>query len=212
MEFCERLKWAREKAGYSSPRAAAIAFGWNENTYKSHENGMRGKKDRPPSEDYVKKYAARFKVDFIWLLTGHGSPARRSVAKVMGRIGAGAEISPEFEQVPSEGLYEIESSVPLPPEMIGFEVVGDSMIPRYDEGDVIICPAPGISLAQVVDGEELAVRTADGRRFLKKAYREDGAWRLESHNAKPIQNIQIEWASDIWTVVRSRKWKKINGK
>ena len=211
MLFNERLKWAREKAGYSSPRVAANAFGWNENTYKSHENGIRGDDDRPPSADHVKKYASRFKVDFVWLYTGRGSPTRRSIAKVVGRIGAGAEIEPEFEQVPPEGLYEIESDVPLPPEMIGFEVIGDSMLPRYDQGDVVVCPSTGIAIDQLIDGEEVAVRTSDGRRFLKKIYRENGAFRLESHNARPIFNIHIEWAADIWTVVRSRKLRKLNG-
>lgn len=208
--FQERLQWARKQAGFSSPRAAADAFEWNPNTYKSHENGIRGK-DRPPPEDVVKKYARAYRVDFVWLYAGVGSPTRRSTAKIMGRIGAGAEIEPEFEQVPPEGLYEIESDVSLPSDMIGFEVVGDSMLPRYDPGDIIVCPANGLPIEQLADGDEVAVRTSDGRRFVKKVYRRDGRFMLQSHNAAPIMDVFLEWASDIWTVVRSPRWRRLNG-
>jgi hypothetical protein len=212
MTFSERLKWARQNAGFASTREAANRFGWNENTYKSHEGGARGKDRRPPDEDAVSKYARGFRVDFIWLYTGRGTPEKRSSAKIVGRIGAGAEIHPEFEQVPPEGLYEIDSDVPLPPEMIGFEVFGDSMKPRYDEGDIIICPAAGIALDNLRDGEEVALRTADGRRFLKKVFRHNGLFTLGSHNADPIPDVAIVWASDVWTVIRAKKWRRINGK
>lgn len=71
LEFSARLKQARELAGYESPREAAKAFGWNENTYKSRENGLRG----VPPQSVVQKYARAFKVDFLWLLTGESSEA-----------------------------------------------------------------------------------------------------------------------------------------
>lgn len=63
----ERLQWAREQAGYPSPREAAIRFAWNYNTYKSHENGARGLK-----QEAAERYAKAFKVSTAWLLTGEG--------------------------------------------------------------------------------------------------------------------------------------------
>jgi transcriptional regulator with XRE-family HTH domain len=58
------------------------------------------------------------------------SPKPKSnVVSVMGKIGAGAEISPDEEQVPPEGLYEIEAPFPIPDDAIAFEVAGDSMYP-----------------------------------------------------------------------------------
>ena len=44
----------------------------NENTYKSHEGGLR-RKGALPLDD-AKNYAKRFEVDLGWLLTGQGSP------------------------------------------------------------------------------------------------------------------------------------------
>lgn len=69
-----RLRWAREKAGYSSMRQAANRFEWNENTYKSHELGIRGAEGIKPR--YLDKYARAFMVDLQWLTYGTGSPAR----------------------------------------------------------------------------------------------------------------------------------------
>ena len=35
-----RLKWARTEANFKSIRSAAKSRGWNENTYKAHEQGV----------------------------------------------------------------------------------------------------------------------------------------------------------------------------
>jgi hypothetical protein len=64
----ERLKWARERAGLKDATAAANKFGWNENTYRSHENG-----NRPISKKAAAKYAKMLKVPVGWLLFGEGS-------------------------------------------------------------------------------------------------------------------------------------------
>ncbi|MFG1211972.1 S24 family peptidase [Xanthobacter flavus] len=63
-----RLKQAREKAGISSPRAAARKFGWNEETYKAHETGRNGF-----DNDAGRAYAAAFDISFAWLMTGETS-------------------------------------------------------------------------------------------------------------------------------------------
>ena len=65
----ERLQFARHKAGYRGATAAANAFGWNENTYRSHENGARGFKVAA-----AKRYGKAFHVPAAWLLTGDGWP------------------------------------------------------------------------------------------------------------------------------------------
>src|SRR6201996_2427891 len=43
---------------------------------------------------------------------------------IMGRVGAGATIEPEHEQVPPEGLGEIELPFPIAEETIAFGVAG----------------------------------------------------------------------------------------
>ena len=132
-------------------------------------------------------------------------------AAVRGRIGAGAEISPDDEQVPPEGLYEIEVTFPVPEGAIAFEVSGESMWPRYDPGDVIMCWRWGTDVERVL-GWEAAVATSDGHRYLKRVLRgaEAGTFDLESHNAPPIRNKRLVWVAEILSVVRSGQWKRLN--
>lgn len=134
-----------------------------------------------------------------------------NVVAVMGRIGAGAEITPEDEQVPPEGLYEIETPFPLPDDAIAFEVTGESMWPRYDPGDIIICWRQG-SNAEDVLGWEAAVKTTTGARYLKRVLRGSavGVFDLESHNAPPIRNVGLVWVAAIQSVIRSGQWQKLS--
>jgi hypothetical protein len=208
-EFHDRLAWSRRQAGFTGSREAARVFGWNENTYKSHETGIRAG-TRPPEQSVVRKYARAFGVDFIWLLTGEGSSKRRNVARVVGKIGAGAEILPETGQVPTEGLFELEAPFGLPQDAVSFVVEGDSMAPRYDTGDVIICWREGANIEDML-GWEAAVRTVDGRRFLKRILRgsKRGLYDLESHNSPTIRDVKLEWAASIAAVVRSGQWKRL---
>jgi hypothetical protein len=147
----------------------------------------------------------------FFLNDGDAASVNRT-AIVMGHIGAGAEIFPDEEQVGPDGLFEIEAAIPLPEGAVGFEVVGDSMYPRYDPGDVVICAAEGIPPENIPDGEEVAIRTSQGKRYLKRLLRTaiEGVYNLESHNAGPIRGIGIEWVSDIWTVVRAKKWRRLS--
>src|SRR6476646_5931544 len=57
---------------------------------------------------------------------------------IMGRVGAGAAIEHEHEQVPPEGLGEIELPFPIAEETVAFAVVADSIQPKYENGDIIV--------------------------------------------------------------------------
>lgn len=70
------MRWAREAAGFSSARSAAEKFEWNENTYKSHELGIRGKDGIKPR--VLEKYARAFNVSPEWLAFGRGGPERQA--------------------------------------------------------------------------------------------------------------------------------------
>jgi SOS-response transcriptional repressor LexA len=144
-----------------------------------------------------------------WLLSGARESSPTTHVRVVGRIGAGAEILPEIEQIPPEGLYEIEVPFSIPEQSFAFEVEGDSMWPRYDSGDVILCWREGASADEVI-GWEAAVRTADGKRYLKRIRRGaiEGTFDLESHNAAPIRGVLLEWAALIQAVVRSGQWRR----
>ncbi len=77
---------------------------------------------------------------------------------------------PEYEQIPEDGLYEINVPFSIPSDTVAFEVEGESMWPRYDSGDVVICWQQSEDAENVV-GREAAVRTRDGRRYLKRVRR-----------------------------------------
>ena len=142
-----------------------------------------------------------------WLLEGVDPTATSSTLRVVGRIGAGAEILPEFEQIPPEGLYEVELMLPLPRDSIAFAVEGDSMWPRYNAGDVVVCDAKEHDPSAVA-GQEAAVRTGDGKRYLKTIRRgtANGTFDLESHNAPPIRNAKLEWAAPIMMILPGSRW------
>lgn len=128
--------------------------------------------------------------------------------RVDGRVGAGAIIEPDAEQVPPEGLYEIEAPFPVPPGSRAFEIVGDSMRPRYEPGDVIITWHQIADAAEIV-GREAIVQTIEGRRYLKRVHsgRRRSTFDLHSQNGlPPIEGVHIEWAAAIGAVIPSGQW------
>ena len=86
---------------------------------------------------------------------------------IMGRVGAGATIEPEHEQVPPEGLGEVELPFPISEETIAFEVAGNSMLPKYENGDIIVVYREQRHPVSSFYGEEAAVRLKTGERYLK---------------------------------------------
>lgn len=66
----DRLRQARLRAGYETAKSAAKAFGWNPDTYKQHENGLRGLRPQ-----VAIKYGRTLRVSPAWLLTGENPPS-----------------------------------------------------------------------------------------------------------------------------------------
>src|ERR1700735_89841 len=118
---------------------------------------------------------------------------------IMGRVGAGASIGPEDEQVPPEGLGEVELPFPIAEETMAFEGVGDSMLPKYENGDIIVVYRDQRHPLSSFYGEEAAVRLKSGERYLKTIERGKTAHvvNLTSFNAKPIAGVKLEWIGEI---------------
>jgi hypothetical protein len=177
------------------------------NLRRAVQNGDR----RGVTTDTLRALAPVLQTSAAWLLEGASVPAT-SPLRVVGRIGAGAEILPEFEQLPAGGLYEdgvheIEIALPLPSQAVAFAVEGDSMWPRYNAGDIVICDE-GEHDPALIGGREAAVRTADGKRYLKtiRPGAKPGTFDLESHNAPPIRDVAIAWASPILMIIPAGRW------
>src|ERR1700712_4275209 len=122
---------------------------------------------------------------------------------IMGRVGAGASIEPEHEQVPPEGLGDVELPFPIAEETIAFEVAGDSMLPKYENGDVIVVFREQRHPLSSFYGEEAAVRLKTGERYLKTIERGKSPTQvnLKSFNAKPINGVKLDWIGEIYVTL-----------
>src|SRR6201987_5484869 len=133
---------------------------------------------------------------------------------VMGRIGAGAVIEPEYEQVPPEGLGEIELPFPISGEAVAFEVSGDSMLPKYENGDVIVVYREQRHPLASFYGEEAAVRLKTGERYLKTIERgkSPSTVNLTSFNAKAINGVKLDWIGEICVTLPRAQIERLRGK
>ncbi len=178
------------------------------------QRAVKNKDRRGIATDTLAALAPVLKTTAAWLLEGTGEAAQgiwaagRPLA-VFGEVGPGAEIKPDFERVPHEGLYEIELPFPVPAGAVALHIEGDSMWPRYDPGDAVIYLQQGNEIEELV-GAEAAVRTSDGKRYLKRVQpgAAPGTFDLESHNAAPIRGVTLAWASGVLAVVRSGQWRR----
>ncbi|MHC2016351.1 S24/S26 family peptidase [Methylobacterium sp. CM6247] len=204
-----RLKFARERANFESPRAAAKHFRWNENTYKAREAGLR---------DYTvedaRVYGRAFEVSWIWLVSGEGGTERKSVAQISGLIGAGGEVDTNLSQAYGDEVVEVEVLVPLPPDVSAYEVWGDSMLPKYDPGDIVIVKNTASPPELLLDEVALVI-TGEGKRYLKRILKgaEEGYYDLESFNARPMKNMKILRAGAVHLIIPAKQVERIaNGK
>ncbi|MBY3369352.1 S24 family peptidase [Rhizobium laguerreae] len=197
---------------------------WKERLAKALEekglNMLTASRMAGKSDTYVRDLLKRDKEptieNFINLAKVVGKPVSyligetdelKSIIPVMGLIGAGAEVMPDFEQVPPEGLDQIEVPFALPDEMIALEVRGSSMLPVYRDGTAIIVYRHQRKPLASFYGEDAAVRTSDGRRFLKTIMRGvNDTVNLFSWNAAPIEGVHLEWIGEIFaTIPRSSR-------
>lgn len=191
----DRLRSAREAAGFETAADAARRFSWAVSTYRAHENGQNGMRD-----EHIVRYARAFRVSPSWLLFGSGGPDRKNLPLV-GYVGAGAEI---FAVDDGGALEELEPPPGIGPDAVAVAVRGQSMWPRYSEGDILIYDTQ--NAPDQMNGRECIVALTDGRKYVKNVRRMgDGTYDLESWNAPPLQQVEIEWVAEIKWVKRSSK-------
>ena len=188
----ERLRQARLDAGFSTASEAARRFGWADSAYRHHENGTRGF-----SAKTAERYARAYRVPVDWIVFGKSDPAKKPVPMV-GVVGAGAEV---FAIDDGGSLDEIDPMPGLGPEAVAVRVTGESMYPRYFDGDILVYDQH-VTMREA-SGQECVVALADGRRLVKVVRMRNGVVTLESYNAPPIEDAEILWAAPIIWVKRS---------
>lgn len=117
--------------------------------------------------------------------------------KLSGRIGAGGEVLFNGED------HEGEGHAPRPPgahgQVIALRVVGSSMLPKYEDGDIVYVDRSVDGIPQDAIGEYCAVRTQDGGTFLKILAKgpTPGKFTLRSLNAPDMEEQDVVWAAPV---------------
>lgn len=194
----DRLKAARLRR-FPGSKASAIAkqYGWKVSTYLSHENGQT-----PVPNEAAHRYAKPYKASPGWILTGEGKIDAQNLVKLMGSIGAGGDIDPDYEQAPPDGFDEIELPFQLGLDAVAFEVKSTSMQPKFDHGDIVVC-SQGPRNPEDFIGKLVAVRTSKGKRYLKKLRpgSKRGLYSLHSFNDDPIEDVKVAWIGEVLAII-----------
>ncbi|WP_367928107.1 S24 family peptidase [Aquamicrobium sp.] len=131
---------------------------------------------------------------------------------VMGYLGAGAEVEPDYEQVPPDGLDQVQIPFPVPDDMIAFAVKGISMMPVFKPGTVIVVYRDQKKPIEAFYGLEAAVRTVDGKRFIKtitRGSRPNTVTLTSWNDPSPIEDQRLEWIGEIFAVLPPAALRKV---
>jgi DNA-binding XRE family transcriptional regulator len=203
----DRLRQARIAAGFDRASDAAARFGWNENTYKSNENG-----NAPFSFRKARDYAEAFGVRAEWLYdeTGPVLATADPMVRIIGRVGADAE-GAVIHTTGQEGF----DTAPVPPggtsAAVALEVVGHSMRAIAEDGSLIYFEDQRNPPTPDMLGYYCIVETEDGRVLFKRLLRgsSPGLYVLESQVGPPIDDVRLRWAADPTAIIPPKQARRI---
>lgn len=191
-----RANLAREmKAkGFAAKRLSKVA-GLGETAVRDIMNS-----DSPegPRAGTLLKLAEALDVSAASLLSGE--------MPIEGKVGAGGSIL--FEE---DAEKEMVQRPPLATgRLMALKVTGDSMYPVYRDGDVVFVSRDIDGVSEEDIGEECAVHTYEGGTFLKvlETGSEPNRYTLRSHNAAPMENVELLWSAPVRFIQRAKRAKK----
>lgn len=161
----DRLKQAREAAGYPTAAAAARAFGFHPQNTRDHEAGRRG-----IAPEQASAYARAYRTTPEWILFGKGgaprglpsdqaSPSPARMVPVVGTVRAGAWLEVIDDMPPEEWLPFADPQYDRA-EVYALTVEGRSMDQEYRDGSrVFVVPA---AHAGIREGDHVVVRRRRG--------------------------------------------------
>lgn len=126
----------------------------------------------------------------------------RQRVPLVGIIGAGGEVSYGTDH---DGHETVSRPPDIKGDMLAFEVLGDSMLPKYEAGDVIYILAEEGQPEKFV-GEYCAIKIADGGTYLKMLSKgtSPGVFTLRSLNAADMTDVVIQWATPVSFIMPRR--------
>lgn len=186
----ERLKWARQRAGFEKGTDAARARGWVISTYLGHENG-----DRVPSRDTAKRYAKAFRVRWEWLLEGEGETDHGSLPiPVIGTISAGGKVSLEppkvdAAEVPPGATQGMVALVAVEPVMPGV----------LEQGWIIYCSDRHETVPEGLLGQLCLIGLADGETIVGRLFRgsSPATYDLVFPGLNVARDIGVAWVAKV---------------
>jgi hypothetical protein len=196
--MADRLRRARQMAGYARTVDAITAFGWNKSTYYCHENASRG-----IARDQIVVYANAFHVARDWLALGQGpmrgsGPRRIRIEGYISNLGI-VETNRQQEQM----VEEIDLPLGINPEdFAAYRVQDDTSYPMWRNGEIILVPRTHGPPEEYL-GKLCVVRLrSTGERLLRTiaAGSRAGLFMLLAHSIPPMIDIELLDAAPIaWT-------------
>lgn len=154
--FANELKRLREQKGLTQAELA------KELNLSSSAIGMYETSKREPSYTILQTIADYFNVRIQTLINNNSNPF---IVPVLGRVQAG---------IPLEAIEDIIDYEEIPNEMakqgeyFGLQIKGDSMSPRFQEGDVVI-----VRKQASIDNDDIAIMLVNGNDATIKKIKKD---------------------------------------
>jgi DNA-binding XRE family transcriptional regulator len=207
MSMGERLRRAREAAGFETAKEAADALGIPTATYIQHENGTRGFPAKRAAS-----YAEFFRTSTDWLLYGRNPRPQRGdgVVPVIGRVGADPEGRVLFATGDNPNAY-----VPAMPggteKAAALEVVGHSMRGFVDSGGLLYFEDQHTPPTVDMLGEVVIVETDTDEVLVKRLLRgsKRNQYDLESISGPTRKDVRLRWAAHISAIIPPHNARKI---
>ena len=184
-----------------TPSGLARRAGLDATTFnKSKRHGNDGRKRWPSTESLSKVIEATGAPldDFLALLSDGGVGAMRRIPLIgLAQAGAGGYFD-DAGYPAGEGWDEVEFPAGAGDGTFALEVSGDSMVPLYREGDILLVSRG----EQVRRGDRVVVRTVDGEVMAKVLSRRTAnVVELRSintaHEDRTFRPDQIDWIARI---------------
>ncbi len=122
---------------------------------------------------------------------------------ITGKVGAGARVPLVDAYAKGDGLYHVQCPAELPhtTTIIGVEVDGDSMVPAYDNGDVLFYRRDTMGIPTEAINTRCICEDENGDAWVKyiKIGSEPGKFHLISLNplADNMLNMSLKWAAPV---------------